>query len=140
MRKRRTSKVKSPEVTAEMLAAWRTVRQIKRRGSEAHKAALAVLNNLCGLTKFDTSPAEVGAKPPAYFTLPEKCSQLEEWRRARKWRDALDQADREQPKHEHRPRSTACPPGEIAGAQDEAIGVVDGLSTSIRPVYRQLRK
>ena len=84
-----------PVISVEALAAWRACKQIKRRGSDEYRDAVIRLNHSVGLSKFDVSPAEVGARPPAYLTQPERRPLLEEWHQARRWRDALERADRE---------------------------------------------
>jgi hypothetical protein len=96
MRKKRISKVKSPDIAPEMLSAWREAKTL-RKGSDAYKAARAVLNSTLGLTKFCESPIECGLEPPAYFLAPERRGLLEDWCRARRLRVALEEAGREQP-------------------------------------------
>jgi hypothetical protein len=78
-----------PPISAEALSAFRRGRMAKR-GSPEFREAAAELQRAIGLSKFEASPL-----------APERGSllggDLESPRLARRWRDALEAADRTQP-------------------------------------------
>jgi hypothetical protein len=87
MRKKRISKVKSPDVTPAMLEVWRHAKKL-RKGSDEYKAAEIALQKLIGLSKFEASP--LGR---ASLLGGDKLSGPQ----AQRWRDALERANHEQP-------------------------------------------
>lgn len=84
-------------ISPEVLAAWRQCRALERQGRRDE--AMAAGKKLCGLLGHSWLsmqwPSTVGTKPPAHLNAPERADLLEEWHAARRWRDALEEADRE---------------------------------------------